>query len=94
LNNGNGQRVSAAVNGGERTISARWIVDATGRTAMLARKLGHFRPNIERPINAVWARFSGVKEWDSYEWRQRFPEYAKRCRTAREWATNHLFGRG
>src|SRR5207244_13502385 len=32
--------------------------------------------------------------WDSYEWRQRFPDYAKRCRTAREWATNHLFGRG
>jgi flavin-dependent dehydrogenase len=94
LNNGNGHRVSAAVNGGERTINARWIVDATGRAAMLARKLGHFRPNIEHPINAVWARFSGVKEWDSYEWRQRFPEYANRCRTAREWATNHLFGRG
>src|SRR5205807_4843737 len=25
---------------------------------------------------------------------QRFPDYANRCRTAREWATNHLFGRG
>src|SRR5213596_1349656 len=94
LNDGNGQRVSAAVNGGERTVRARWIVDATGRAAMLGRKLGYFRPNIEHPINAVWARFSGVKEWDSYEWRQRFPDYANRCRTAREWATNHLFGRG
>src|SRR5438477_5414392 len=94
LNNGNGQKVSAAVDGSDRTISARWIVDATGRAAMLARKLGHFRPNIEHPINAVWARFSGVKEWDSYEWRERFPAYANRCRTAREWATNHLFGRG
>src|SRR6266516_2444841 len=87
LNDGNGQRVSAAVNGGERTVRARWIVDATGRAAMLGRKLGYFRPNIEHPINAVWARFSGVKEWDSYEWRQRFPDYANRCRTAREWAT-------
>jgi flavin-dependent dehydrogenase len=94
LNNGNGQSVSAAVNGGERSVRARWIVDATGRATMLARKLGHFRPNTEHPINAVWARFSGVKEWDSYEWRQRFPDYANRCRTAREWATNHLFGRG
>src|SRR5213076_2314923 len=35
-----------------------WIVDATGRAAMLARKLGHFRQNDEHPINAVWARFS------------------------------------
>ena len=94
LNNGNGQKVSAVVDHAERTVSAAWIVDATGRTALLARKLGHFRPNTEHPINAVWARFTGVKQWDSYEWRQRFPDYANRCRTAREWATNHLFGRG
>ena len=94
LNNGNGQRVSASLVGGECTVRARWIVDATGRAATLGRKLGYFRPNTEHPINAVWARFSGVKEWDSYEWRQRFPDYANRCRTAREWATNHLFGRG
>ena len=39
---------------------------------MLARKLGHFRPNPEHPINAVWARFHDVKEWDSYDWRERF----------------------
>jgi len=94
VNNGNAQSVSAAVNGDERSVRTRWIVDATGRATMLARKLGHFRPNTEHPINAVWARFAGVKEWDSYEWRERFPDYANGCRTAREWATNHLFGRG
>ena len=94
VNNGNAQSVSAAVNGDERSVRTRWIVDATGRATMLARKLGHFRPNTEHPINTVWARFAGVKEWDSYEWRERFPDYANGCRTAREWATNHLFGRG
>ena len=94
LNDGNGQTVNAVVDGGERTATCRWIIDATGRAAMFARKLGYFRPNTEHPINAVWARFSGVKEWDSYEWRERFPDYANHCRTAREWATNHLFGRG
>ena len=94
LNGRNGQRVTAVVDLGERTVTCRWLVDATGRATMLARKLGHFLPNTEHPINAVWARFSGVKEWDSYEWRERFPDYANRCRTAREWATNHLFGRG
>ena len=94
LSGDNRQRVSVVSEGLERTAICRWIIDATGRAAMFARKLGHFRTNIEHPINAVWARFSEVKEWDSYEWRERFPDYANRCRTAREWATNHLFGRG
>ena len=94
LNNRNGQKVTAVVNHSERVASCRWIVDATGRATMFARKLGYLRPNTEHPINAVWARFSGVKEWDSYEWRQRFPDYANECRAAREWATNHLFGPG
>jgi flavin-dependent dehydrogenase len=104
LNGATGQTIKAVVDfpnddqtspeSRERTVRTRWIVDATGRAAMLARKLGHFRANTDHPINAVWARFTGVKEWDSYEWRERFPDYANRCRTAREWATNHLFGRG
>jgi flavin-dependent dehydrogenase len=94
VHNSNGQKVSAATDLGERTASCRWIIDATGRATMFARKLGYLRLNTEHPINAVWARFTGVKEWDSYEWRERFPDYANRCRTAREWATNHLFGRG
>jgi flavin-dependent dehydrogenase len=79
---------------GEETITCRWVVDATGRAALLARKLGHFTPNTEHPINAVWARFTGVKDWDSYEWRERFPGYANACRTSRSWATNHLMGQG
>jgi len=94
LNGDQGQRVNAVVDDAQRVASCRWIIDATGRAAMFARKLGYFRPNTEHPINAVWARFSGVKQWDSYEWRERFPDYVNGCRTGREWATNHLFGRG
>ncbi len=89
-----GSQELAPPNATERTVRTRWVVDATGRATMLARKLGHLRRNTEHPINAVWARFSGVKEWDSYDWRERFPDYANACFTAREWATNHLFGRG
>jgi flavin-dependent dehydrogenase len=94
LNGADGQAVNAIVDSNERSVRCRWIVDATGRATMLARKLGHLRPNTEHPINAVWARFDGVKQWDSYEWRERFPDYANPCRTSREWATNHLLGRG
>jgi flavin-dependent dehydrogenase len=94
LDGANGQTITLTSDRGEETIRARWMVDASGRAAMLARKLGHFRQNTAHPINSVWARFSGVKDWDSYEWRERFPEYANACRTARNWATNHLMGHG
>jgi flavin-dependent dehydrogenase len=94
LNGVNGQTVNAVVDLGERSVACRWVVDATGRATMLARKLGHLRANTEHPINAVWARFSGAKQWDSYELRERFPDYADGCYTSREWATNHLLSRG
>jgi flavin-dependent dehydrogenase len=94
LEGANGQTVNATVDGSERSIRARWVVDATGRATMLARKLGHFRQNTEHPINSVWARFTGVRDWDSYDWRERFPEYANACRTPRSGSTNHLMGRG
>src|ERR1044072_1270877 len=78
----------------EQRILTRWLVDASGRAALLARKLGNFHQNIEHPINAVWARFTGVKDWDSYEWREKFRDYANAWRTSRNWATNHLMGHG
>lgn len=95
LNGSNGQSISLTTNdSGEETFTARWLVDASGRASMIARKLGHFEPNLEHPINAVWARLTGVKDWDSYEWREKFRDYANACRTSRNWATNHLMGYG
>jgi flavin-dependent dehydrogenase len=94
LDGANGQTIRLTSDSGEEDFRCRWVVDASGRAAVLGRKLGHFRANKEHPINAVWARFSGVKDWDSYEWRERFPDYANACRTSRSWATNHLMGNG
>ena len=90
------QEHSLGVNldGEERTVRCRWLVDASGRASFLARKLGYFRQNTEHPINAVWARFTGLKDWDSYQWREKFPDYAAASRTGRAWATNHLMGQG
>ncbi|HZE56469.1 MAG TPA: NAD(P)/FAD-dependent oxidoreductase [Chthoniobacterales bacterium] len=85
---------AASVSFDTTTVRARWVVDASGRATMLARKLGYLEPNLEHPINAVWARFTGVKDWDSYEWREKFRDYANACRTSRNWATNHLMGHG
>lgn len=94
LDGANGQTVSLTSDRGEEQFRSRWVIDASGRASLLGRKLGHFRPNTEHPINAVWARFSGVKDWDSYDWRERFRDYANACRTGRSWATNHLMGHG
>src|SRR2546422_1959948 len=92
LKGANGQAVDVDL--GQRSVRARWLIDASGRATLLARKLGHYRPNNEHPINAVWARFTGVKDWDSYDWREKFRDYMDACRTARSWATNHLMGYG
>jgi flavin-dependent dehydrogenase len=86
--------VEVAVGDENRTIRAKWIVDASGRVALLARQLGHFRLNTEHPINSIWARFRGVNDWDSFELRKKFPCWGKTTVAARSWATNHLMGYG
>ena len=48
----------------------------------------------EHPVNALWARFTGVKDWDGHELRARFPRWADATKTSRGWATNHLMGLG
>lgn len=77
-----------------REVRASWVVDASGRAAVLARKLGLFTRLDGHPTSALWARFTGVRDWDGHEMRAKFPAYAGACRTARSWATNHLMGLG
>src|SRR5258708_38902148 len=57
LNGASGQTVTveAAAETAATTVRARWLIDASGRATLLARKLGHYRPNNEHPITAVWA---------------------------------------
>lgn len=89
-----GKTLEVAMGDEKRLLRAKWIVDASGRVALLARQLGHFRQNTAHPINSIWARFRGVKDWDGYELRRKFPCWGKATFTARSWATNHLMGYG
>jgi flavin-dependent dehydrogenase len=57
-------RLTIESEAGRRTIAARWVVDATGRMAWLARKLGHFKPMPEHPTHAVWARYRNLRDLD------------------------------
>ena len=80
----------------ERTeqIQARWVVDASGVAAILARQNGWWRPNLAHPTTAAWSRWKGVKEWDGPELAKKHPCWAKDCYGMRGTATNHLMGDG
>ena len=75
----------------EREISARWVVDATGRSSLLKRQLG-LTKKVDHHANAVWFRIGhsiDVNEWSSDPiWKARVTEGERRL------STNHLMGHG
>ncbi len=77
-----------------QTVQARWVIDASGIAALLSRRNGWWRENGDHPTASVWARWRGVKDWDSVELARRFPDWAKACHGIRSTATNHLVGPG
>lgn len=81
---------------GEQTVQvqARWVVDASGVAALLARQEGWWRPNTAHPTTSVWSRWTGVKDWDGLELAERFPEWSMACHGIRATATNHFMGDG
>jgi flavin-dependent dehydrogenase len=73
--------------GSRRDVSARWIVDASGRARVLQRRLGLARTDVSHPIAAVWGRLVDVEEMDeagTAAWRDRARG------TARWLSTNHF----
>ncbi|MDN5898487.1 MAG: NAD(P)/FAD-dependent oxidoreductase [Brachybacterium sp.] len=76
---------------GRDHLQATWVVDATGRTATLKRKLGLAKPN-DHNVNAVWFRLDNpidVEEWSNE------PAWRGRIKNGRRFlSTNHLVGEG
>jgi flavin-dependent dehydrogenase len=94
LQSGATQEVDFETTTGARTVSARWVVDASGFTALLARQEGWFRPNVAHPTSAVWARWRNVADLDGLDLAAKFPEWAAAPYGIRGTATNHLMGDG
>jgi flavin-dependent dehydrogenase len=86
--------VEVKVDGETKMIRAKWVIDASGKAAFLARKLGKWRELEDHPTNATWARFNNVKDFDGAELAEKYPDYAKAVYCTRGQATNHLMGRG
>jgi flavin-dependent dehydrogenase len=76
------------------TVRARWVVDASGIAATLARQNGWWRANNAHPTTAVWSRWRGVRDLDGLELAQKHPEWAQASYGIRATATNHIMGSG
>jgi flavin-dependent dehydrogenase len=77
--------------GGQHTLQARWLLDASGRAALLRRRFDLTRDDGHH-VNAAWFRLDArlaIDEWSEDDaWRAR-------CRPPERWrSTNHLCGPG
>jgi flavin-dependent dehydrogenase len=80
--------------GEAQTTTARWIVDASGVAAILARQERWLVPNTAHPTATCWSRWTGVRSLDSRELATKYPGWASRVKALRSTATNHITGRG
>jgi len=78
------------------TVSCRWLVDATGRQAMLARKRGGVTPVDSHPTAAIWVRYANVKDMDGIALAGTDPAdpWQRAVLAPRRLATNHFTGWG
>ncbi|MCG8462027.1 MAG: tryptophan 7-halogenase, partial [Holophagales bacterium] len=89
-------RLRLEAGGQSREVSARWVVDASGRQAFLARKLGLHQRVDRHPTAAVWARFAGVPDLDGADFLGQDPRGGRLppISASRRLATNHFCGYG
>lgn len=80
--------------GEEQVIKSKWVVDATGKAAVIGRQRDTLEPLSEHATKSVWARFRGVRDLDGPELALANQEFAESCSVSRGAATNHLMGRG
>ncbi len=72
-------------------MSARWLVDASGRAGLIKRKLDLAQAN-DHDANAIWFRIGTRIDMD--EW-STDPQWLNRCDPPYRWlSTNHLCGEG
>ena len=80
--------------GEESTVQARWLVDASGRSFILKRKLGLLETN-GHMVNSAWFRLGGgldIEDWADPGDDDFFSRMSERG--LRQFSTNHLCGKG
>jgi len=78
-----------------REVSADWVIDASGKAAMLARQNKTFKPNTEEhPVSSMWTRFTNVCDLDSPKGSEKMMGTSSDVMSQRGASTNHLTGFG
>jgi len=83
-------RVGLACDQGQVEVTCRWLVDASGRAALLKKKLGLERSN-RHDVNAAWFRVDHPIDPDDWS---NDPGWRNRLKESRRLSTNHLMGPG
>ena len=79
----------------KKTVSAGWVVDASGKASLFAKKGGVFKSMAdEHQTSAMWTRFTGVRQLDSHAGRRLMGQTVGCTVGSRELSTNHLTGYG
>ena len=92
LQEGGMQEIVLTHEGHEKTTRARWVVDASGLKAELARANGWIRPNKAHPTLAVWSRWRNTGDWDGLDTGD--ADWGRGFYGIRGTATNHFVGEG
>ena len=91
LDLGSPHHIEVAARDGHREFTARWLVDATGRSGLIRRRLGLTRP-VGHAANACWFRLRRCVRID--EWSDD-PTWRAQVASGQRWhSTTHLIGRG
>lgn len=89
-------RVTLSGEGGEREVTCRWLIDASGRHSFLGRRLRLLERVESHPIAAMWGRWRGVANIDGQEITGQGgePTLLPPIPASRFLATNHFCGYG
>ncbi|HLY10104.1 MAG TPA: tryptophan 7-halogenase [Planctomycetota bacterium] len=76
-------------------VRAGWLIDASGRSAVIARRRSWLKPLAEHPTSAVWARFRGLPDFDGHGFAgDPDDSFTTWTVASRRLATNHFNGYG
>lgn len=92
---GRNRVVFKTADGETREVSAGWVVDASGKASLIARKLKIWHSNADQhPVNAIWTRMTNVRDLDCPEVVEAMGGLRHDVIGQRGFSTNHLMGYG
>jgi len=94
LEDGGLQEVRVQSGGEVKILKARWVVDASGVKAQLARANGWLQTNEAHPTLAAWSRWRNTGDWDGLDSEFGTDTGKKGFFGIRGTATNHFVGEG